>query len=238
MSCLQNINEHYKSGFIKLIYEKLQLWLQIFEGKLKAKMRKTIAMTEWQKMITGKWYDANHDPELLQKRIKAEQICYEYNRSRPGSDEQINYLRLLIGNDLPEGLSILAPVYFDYGCNTHLGKNVFVNHGCYFMDGANINIGNHVFIGPFCGFYTATHPLEYKERNKGIEKAMSINIGNDCWIGANVSVLAGVTIGDGCVIATGSVVTKDIQANCIAAGIPAVVKRKIEQQSDSSILKY
>ena len=67
---------------------------------------------------------------------------------------------------------------------------------------------------------------------------MSINIGNDCWIGANVSVLAGVTIGDGCVIATGSVVTKDIPANCIAAGIPAVVKRKIEQQSDSSILKY
>ena len=99
-----------------------------------------------------------------------------------------------------------------------------------FMDGGSITIGENVFIGPFCGFYTATHPLDFARRNKGLEKALPIKVGDNCWFGANVSVMPGVTIGSGCVIAAGSVVTKDVPDNSLVAGVPAAVKSKIEQQ--------
>ena len=101
----------------------------------------------------------------------------------------------------------------DYGKNIKLGKNVFVNINNYFMDGASIEIGDHVFIGPSCGFYTANHPLNYTRRNQGLEKALPIKVGNNCWFGADVSVMPGVTIGAGCVIAAGAVVTKDCRCS-------------------------
>lgn len=187
-------------------------------------------MTELEKMDAGQWYDANFDKELLQVRMEAEQHCYDFNQARPGSDEQNEALKELLQGDLPEGLAILAPVYFDYGPRTHFGKGCFVNHGAYFMDGGGIYIGDNAYIGPFCGFYTASHPLQYKERNKGLEKALPIHVGDNCWFGANVSVMPGVTIGNGCVIAAGSVVTRDIPDNCVAAGVPAVVKKGIVQE--------
>ena len=86
-----------------------------------------------------------------------------------------------------------------------------------------------VFIGPSCGFYTANHPLDYTNRNQGLEKALPIKIGDNCWFGANVSVMPGVTIGAGCVIAAGAVVTKDMPANSLIAGVPAKVIKTIEQ---------
>lgn len=188
-------------------------------------------MTEREKMLNGDWYDANFDRELLEERLQAEQLCYDFNQARPGSEEQSKALRDLLGYDLPQGLSVLAPVYFDYGSNTYFGSGVFVNHGCYFMDGAPIHIGNNAFIGPFCGFYTASHPLQFSERNKGLEKAQPISVGDNCWFGAGVSVMPGVTIGSGCVIAAGSVVTKDLPDNSVAAGVPAQVKKRIEQNA-------
>ncbi len=186
-------------------------------------------MTEIEKMQKGKWHDANFDPELLGKRRAAEFLCFDFNHSRPESKEQFEALKKLLGGSVPEGLTLLAPVYFDYGFNTHFGENVFVNHGCYFMDGNTIDIGKNAFIGPFCGFYTSSHPLNYIDRNKGLERALPIHIGDNCWLGANVSILQGVTIGSGCVIAAGSVVTKDLPDNALAAGVPATVKKYIEQ---------
>lgn len=186
-------------------------------------------MTEKEKMLKGEWHDANFDKDLIEERRKAEMLCYDFNMSKPGSEEQILALKDLLGVELPQGLAVLSPVYFDYGSSTHFGKGTFVNHNCYFMDGGTINIGENVFIGPFCGFYTASHPLKYKDRNKGLERALPITVGDNCWFGANVSVLQGVTIGKGCVIAAGSVVTKDLPDNCLAAGVPATVKKYIEQ---------
>ena len=186
-------------------------------------------MTEKDKMLKGEWYDANFDEELVEVRRKAETFCYDFNMARPGSDVQNNALKELLGAEIPEGVTVLAPVYFDYGNYTKLGKGTFVNHGCYFMDGGTVTIGENVFIGPFCGFYTATHPMNYTDRNKGLEKALPITVGDNCWFGANVSVMPGVTIGSGCVIAAGSVVTEDVPDNSMAAGVPAVVKKKIEQ---------
>lgn len=105
-----------------------------------------------------------------------------------------------------------------------------MNHSCYFMDGGGVHIGNNVFIGPFCGFYTASHPMNYADRNQGLERALPITVGDNCWFGANVSVLQGVIIGSGCVIAAGSVVTEDVPDNCMVAGVPAVIKKRIEQK--------
>ena len=186
-------------------------------------------MAEKEKMLRGQWYDANFDRDLLQERGAAERLCHAFNQAEPGSAEQLDALRQLLGTDLPAGLAVLQPVYFDYGPLTRFGEGTFVNHGCYFMDGGGITIGRNVFIGPFCGFYTATHPLNYQDRNRGLERALPITVGDNCWFGANVTVLQGVTIGSGCVIAAGSVVTGDLPANSLAAGIPAVVKRTIEQ---------
>lgn len=186
-------------------------------------------MTEQEKMRAGEWYDANYDKNLLEMRLKAERLCYDFNNALPQSAGQAESLRKILGAEIPRGLTVLAPVYFDYGSNTAFGEETFVNHGCYFMDGAKISIGSHVFIGPFCGFYTASHPMDYASRNKGLEKALPITVGDNCWFGANVSVMPGVTIGSGCVIAAGSVVTKDLPDNCLAAGVPAEVKRTIAQ---------
>ncbi len=186
-------------------------------------------MTEKEKMLKGEWHDANFDESLIEERRKAELCCFEFNMSRPGSDEQISALEKLLSADIPKGLTVLAPVYFDYGSHTRFGEGTFVNHGCYFMDGGMIYIGKNVFIGPFCGFYTASHPMNIADRNKGLERALPIRVGDNCWFGANVSVLQGVTIGSGCVIAAGSVVTSDLPDNCMAAGVPAVVKKYIEQ---------
>ena len=186
-------------------------------------------MKEKEKMLKGEWYDANFDETLLSERQKAEELCFAFNMSRPGGQEQHSALEKLLGVELPQGLTVLAPAYFDYGVYTRFGEGVFVNHGCYFMDGGTITIGSNVFIGPFCGFYTANHPLNYADRNRGLEKALPIRIGDNCWFGANVSVMQGVTIGSGCVIAAGSVVTHDLPDNCLAAGVPASVKKVIQQ---------
>ena len=187
-------------------------------------------MTEKEKMLRGEWHDANFDDTLLKERRNAELLCYDFNMAKPGSPEQNSVLKGLLATDPAEGLTILAPVYFDYGSYTHFGKGTFVNHGCYFMDGGTIHIGENVFIGPFCGFYTASHPINFEDRNKGLEKALPIKVGDNCWFGANVSVMQGVTIGAGCVIAAGSVVTKDIPENCLVAGVPATIKKRINQE--------
>lgn len=96
------------------------------------------------------------------------------------------------------------------------------------MDGAKITIGNNCFIGPSCGFYTANHPLDPNKRNQGFEQALPIKVKDNCWIGANVSIMPGVTIGENSVIAAGAVVTKDVPDNCLVAGVPAKVIKFIE----------
>ena len=189
-------------------------------------------MTELEKMRLGMWYDANFDEELLIKRFAAQDLCAEYNLIKPSDFAKKNELLEKLIGYVPDGLTILAPFMCDYGTNIHLGSGVFVNVNCYFMDGADITLGNNVFVGPYTGFYTANHPLDYKRRNAGLEKALPIKVGNNCWFGANVSVMPGVTIGDGCVIAAGSVVTKDIPDNSLIAGVPAKVIRIINQDKD------
>ena len=187
-------------------------------------------MTELEKMKLGMLYDANNNPEIVKKRYEAFDLCFYLNQTLPTDMEKKNNLIKQILGYLPENLEIVTPFYCDYGKNIHLGNDVFINLQCYFMDGADITIGNHVFVGPYCGFYTAAHPIDYSNRNKGLEKALPSVVGDNCWFGANVSVMPGVTIGSGCVIAAGSVVTPDIPEHSMIAGVPAKVIKSIIQE--------
>lgn len=102
------------------------------------------------------------------------------------------------------------PVHIDYGTNVRFGKNVFVNFNSVFLDTCLISIGSRVLVGPNVSFYSGTHPLDPLLRNgtQGPELGKEIHVGDDCWLGGNVMILPGVTIGRGCVIGAGSVVTK------------------------------
>ncbi len=188
-------------------------------------------MNELEKMKAGLWYDANYNVEILQLRVNAMSLLHELNQTPPAEEEKRQeILKKLLGY-LPDGLAVMPPFTCDYGKYIEIGNSVFINSYCYLMDGGGITIGDHTFIGPYCGLYTAAHPLSYKWRDQGLEKALPVKIGSHCWLGANVSVMPGVTIGDGCVIAAGAVVTKDIPDNSLAAGVPARVIRTIDQDA-------
>jgi len=113
---------------------------------------------------------------------------------------------------------------------TSIGKGVYINFNCTFLDTCIISVGARTLIGPNCSFYAASHPLDPFLRNgtQGPELGAPINIGEDCWFGGNVIVLAGVTIGRGVTIGAGSVVTKDVPDFVVVAGNPARVLKKIE----------
>lgn len=187
-------------------------------------------MNEIEKMKAGMWYDANYDQSLVEERLKAQDLYHTFNQlKRSQIEEKTNILKDLLGYETVN-VSISAPFYCDYGYHILFGENVFVNLGCYFMDGAPITVGNNVFIGPYTGFYTAAHPNAPELRNHGLEQARPITIGDNCWFGANVSVMPGVSIGANCVIAAGAVVTKDMPDNAIIAGVPAKVIRLIDER--------
>ena len=192
-------------------------------------------MTEKEKMLQGKWYDANFDQELLQKRLEAEELCFEFNQTRPKDIKKKNELLKKLLPHMQEECTILSPLYVDYGYYTSIGKSTFINHNAYLMDGGGISIGHHCFIGPNCGMYTAIHALDSKQRNDGIEKALPIKIGNNCWIGADVTILPGVCIGDNTVIGAKSVVTKDIPSNVVAVGNPCKVQRQITEKDKTQL---
>ncbi|MDD3303846.1 MAG: sugar O-acetyltransferase [Clostridia bacterium] len=186
-------------------------------------------MTEKEKMLAGQIYDANYDIELCKEREKAKDMCYEYNNLLPSNKEKKeSILKSLIGK-IGEHFHIEPDFWCDYGYHIEIGENFYSNHHLVILDGAKVTFGHDVFIGPNCGFYTAGHPLEYKERNIGLEYAKPITVGNNVWLGGNVTVLPGVAIADGAVIGAGSVVTKDIPSNVVAAGNPCRVIKEIMQ---------
>lgn len=132
----------------------------------------------------------------------------------------------LIGKPVGERFMIIPPFSTDCGLNTTIGANVFINQGCHFMDMGGITIGDDVMIGPKVNLVSSGHPVSPAERRNGIV-AKPITIGTNVWIGAAATILPGVTIGDNAVVAAGAVVSRDVPANTLAAGVPARVLKQL-----------
>ena len=182
--------------------------------------------TEKEKMIAGELY-FGMDPELVVARKRAR----EFSRllMREPSDDYSSpeeYYNEFLG---APGMNtqIVAPFYCDYGFNIFLGENFYANFGCVILDVCPVSIGNNVLFGPNVQIYTATHPLDPQERLSGLEYGKPVRIGNNVWIGGSAVINPGVTIGDNVVVASGSVVTKDVPPNVLVAGNPARIIREL-----------
>lgn len=187
-------------------------------------------MNEKQKMEAGYLYDANFDESLLQERNVCKDLCFDFNACKPSDTEaQQRIIRKIIGK-IDGAVTITAPFWCDYGYNISIGENFYTNHNCVILDAAKVTFGDNVFIAPNCCFSTAGHPLDMEQRNRGLEIALPITVGNHVWFGAGVTVLPGVTIGDNTVIGAGSVVNKDIPSGVIAVGNPCRVLRAITEE--------
>lgn len=186
-------------------------------------------MTEKEKREAGLLYDANYDETILAELTACKDVCFDYNALKPSQQkERTAILKKLFGKT-GNAIIVQSPFWCDYGYNIEVGENFYANHGCVILDGAKVIFGNNVFIAPNCGFYTAGHPIDAARRNKGLEYAYPITVGDNVWFGGGVKVLPGVTIGSHVVIGAGSVVTKDIPDYVVAAGNPCKVLRKITE---------
>ena len=184
-------------------------------------------MNEKKKMLSGELYNPLLDG-LLEERSRAKELCYKYNNLHPkDTEKRCELIKELFGKTGKEFL-IEQSFQCDYGYNIEIGENFYANHNLVILDPAKVKFGDNVFIGPNCGFYTPEHPIRAEERNKMLEYAKPITIGNNVWFGGNVTVLGGVEIGDNTVIGAGSVVTKNIPANSVAVGNPCKVIKAID----------
>jgi acetyltransferase-like isoleucine patch superfamily enzyme len=134
-------------------------------------------------------------------------------------------LEQILGEPLPERVTIYPPFFTDHGLNLELSERVFINQNCTFLDRAGIRIGTRTMIGPKVTFITVGHPVDPEERRQYLTGA-PIDVGENVWIGAGATILPGVTIGRDAVIAAGSVVADDVPAASLAAGPKATVRRQ------------
>jgi acetyltransferase-like isoleucine patch superfamily enzyme len=160
--------------------------------------------------------------ELAQQALR---ITAEMNNKYNSPEELYALMKELTADDDLPMFSMFPPFYSDCGKNIHLGKNVFINAGCKFQDQGGIYIGDDALIGHNAVLATLNHNPDPEKRANLIPSP--IHIGNKVWLGANVTVLPGVSIGDGSIIAAGSVVTKDVPENSVAAGNPAKVIKRV-----------
>lgn len=182
-------------------------------------------MTEFEKMRNREMYYFS-DPEIYKSLGHAKKVCTKLQTMNIADKDYREVIEDLIPG-IPDTAKVCPPFHCDHGNGIILGEHVFVNYNCVFLDGGYIRIGSYTLIGPNCQLYTPQHPMDYLERREKKETAYPITIGDDCWLGGNVVVCPGVTIGNRCIIAAGSVVTKDIPDDSMAAGCPAVVKKQL-----------
>ena len=166
---------------------------------------------------------------LEEERIENRKRIYEYNNLPPEQwDRKTELLKNILGKT-GENVHINAPFHCDYGYNIEVGENFFANYNLIILDVAKVKIGDNAQIAPNVSIYTAGHPIHPDSRNSGYEYGIDVTIGDNVWIGGNVCIMPGVTIGNNVVIGAGSVVTKDLPDNVIAAGNPCRIIREITE---------
>ena len=190
-------------------------------------------MTELEKNMqllhTGDLYICN-SPEMFRLQMEYRALIWQYNQMDPRDMDGHAALLPRIFAEVGEGCIIEAPFNANWGCFTHLGRNVYANFGLTLTDDTHIYIGDDVMIGPNVTIAAAGHPLHPALRSKGLQYNKPVTIGAGAWIGAGSIILPGVTIGENAVIGAGSLVTKDIPAGVLAVGSPCRVVRPIGEE--------
>ncbi|QUM78543.1 sugar O-acetyltransferase [Moritella sp. 24] len=163
------------------------------------------------------------DAELTAMRGRAKDLCFKLNQTNDKSEREIIIKALLSSTSA----HLESPFNCDYGIHISVGADFYANHGCTILDGAKVTIGDNCLLAPHVVISTVNHPLDVDLRVKGYEIAKPITIGHNVWLGANVTVLGGVNIGDNVVVGAGSVVTKNLPNNTVCLGSPAKPVKEI-----------
>lgn len=188
-------------------------------------------MNIFEKLRQGQTIDILADPEykmICKKEAdRCKKLCWMVNSSSPRDSRK--YIDLLFNGKLDDSSTIQAPLHVDYACQVNIGKNVFINEGLRMVACGGITIEDNVMIGPEVAIATINHDFDHKFEIYG----KSVTIKKDAWIGLRTSIMPGVTIGKGAVVAGGSVVTKDVEDYTVVGGNPAkVLKRLKESKSE------
>lgn len=182
-----------------------------------------------EKMHTGELYLPN-DEDILREQTACLELLYEFNHTRPSEAERRADLLGRMFGALGEGCYIEPPLYANWGGrNVYWGSCVYANFGLTLVDDTRIEVGDGTMLGPNVILAAAGHPILPELREKGYQYNMPVRIGRNCWIGAGVIVLPGVSVGDHTVVGAGSVVTKDLPPDVVAAGNPCRVLREISE---------
>ena len=186
-------------------------------------------MTDYEKMQSGEIYDPNNE-DIFKEQIKCLDRLYDFNATRPTELEKRSEMLKEMFAEVGKDCYIEPPLHSNWGGkHIHLGNNVYFNFNATLVDDTHIYIGDCTMLGPNVVIATAGHPILPELREKALQYNLPVHIGKNCWLGAGVIVLPGVTIGDNTVIGAGSVVTKDIPANVVAVGNPCKVLREISE---------
>lgn len=184
-------------------------------------------MSRKEKMHRGELYMPD-DPEIVAEQVRCLDLLYEYNSTRPTEADKREKLLSEMFAQIGEGCYIEPPLHANFGGrHCHWGKHIYANFNLTMVDDTGIYVGDNTMFGPNVVLATAGHPILPELREKGCQYNVPIHIGKNCWLGAGVIVLPGVTIGDNTVVGAGSVVTKDLPANVVAVGNPCRVLREI-----------
>ena len=181
-------------------------------------------MENWKERLSnGGWVgfnDADMD-DYNRAILECEAKVTRFNSEVLSTPDKQSLFEDIVGYKLQGRTTVKSPFRCDLGFNIKLGKDVLVNYNCTFLDTAEISVGDYTMIGPDCHIVTAIHPISGIDRRDWKVRGEPIHIGKDVWIGANVTILPGVDIGDDCVIGAGSVVTKDVPSGMTVVGNPA-----------------
>lgn len=180
------------------------------------------------RILSGKMYN-DLTQELVDARKRAVDLTDGYNASYGESPEVREAILRKLVKHAEEGAFFEPGFRCEFGFNITLGKNFYANFGCVMLDPGEIIIGDNVLFGPRVSIYTSRHAFNAQERAAGACYAKPVKIGNNVWVGGGVHMDHGITIGDNTVIGAGSVITRDIPSNVVAAGVPCRVIREITE---------
>ena len=194
-------------------------------------------MEQRDNMHNGKLYDPNDDSVMEEQMVCLDRL-YDFNQTRPSEMDKRNAIMKEMMGEVGKDCYIEPPFYANWGGkHVHFGDGVYANFGLTCVDDTHIYVGSHTLFGPNVVLATAGHPMMPELRKHGIQYNMPIHIGENCWLGAGVIVVPGVTIGDNVVIGASSVVTKDIPSNSVAMGTPCRVVRQINDHDKEYYFK-